>query len=136
MSFESWYEHDAMVVGVNGPLDVTTRDQLKALVLQALDRRQVSFRLAFSRAGFVDSSGLGVLVSLQKRVSETGGSLRLSGLSEELRRLFALTKLDGVLRIDDEGEGSAGQHARLRPRPPDPRQVGDEAPRPFDQRES
>ena len=51
-----------------------------------------------------DSSGLGVLVSLSKKIREQGGELRLSSLNEDLRTLFELTKLDTLFRIADDKE--------------------------------
>jgi anti-sigma B factor antagonist len=40
-------------------------------------------------------------VSLSKKIREQGGELRLSGLNEDLRTLFELTKLDTLFRITD-----------------------------------
>ena len=42
-----------------------------------------------------------MLVSLSKKNREAGGELRLSSLSEDLRTLFELTKLDTLFRIAD-----------------------------------
>jgi anti-sigma B factor antagonist len=55
----------------------------------------------FSKTGYIDSSGLGALVSISKKVREQGGDLRLSGLNEDLRSLFELTKLDTLFAIAD-----------------------------------
>jgi anti-sigma B factor antagonist len=41
------------------------------------------------------------LVSISKRIREQGGELRLSGLNEDLRSLFELTKLDTLFAIAD-----------------------------------
>lgn len=132
MSFESWHEHGAVVVGVDGPLSVGTRQALKDLVLEALERGERRFLVDFSRAGFVDSAGLGVLVSLHKKVVDRDGSLALTGLSDEFRNLLSLTKLDTLLRIADGGDGSADVAARLPPRSPPPRSSANEATRPID----
>jgi len=53
----------------------------------------------FDQTGYIDSSGLGVLVSLSKKIREQGGELRLAGLNEDLRTLFELTKLDTLFKI-------------------------------------
>jgi anti-sigma B factor antagonist len=58
----------------------------------------------FAQTGYIDSSGLGVLVSLSKKIREQGGELRLSSLNEDLRTLFELTKLDTLFRIADTKE--------------------------------
>ena len=57
--------------------------------------------LDFTPTAYIDSSGLGALVSISKRVREAGGDLRLAGLNEDLRSLFELTKLDTLFAISD-----------------------------------
>lgn len=90
-----------VVVRVEGQLIVGNRQELKDLIGAALDRGERKFLIDFGRTGYIDSSGLGALVSLSKRVRELGGELRLSGLNEDLRSLFELTKLDTLFSISD-----------------------------------
>lgn len=92
------------VVRVDGQLIVGNRQELKDLVIQALDTGNRKILIDFSRTGYIDSSGLGALVALSKRVREVGGELRLSGLNEDLRSLFELTKLDTLFAIADTPE--------------------------------
>jgi anti-sigma B factor antagonist len=90
------------VVEVDGQLIIGNRQELKDLVQAALD--QGERRLDFSKTGYIDSSGLGALVSISKRIREAGGELRLSGLNEDLRSLFELTKLDTLFAINETPE--------------------------------
>ena len=87
------------VVKVEGQLIVGNRQELKELVFAALDQGERRILIDFSHTGYIDSSGLGALVSISKRVREAGGELRLSGLNEDLRSLFELTKLDTLFAI-------------------------------------
>ena len=64
-----------------------------------VDEGERQFLIDFSPTGYIDSSGLGALVSISKRVREAGGELRLAGLNEDLRSLFELTKLDTLFAI-------------------------------------
>lgn len=89
----------AVIVGVDGQLIVGNRQELKQAVLDALDGGARKFVVDFSRTGYIDSSGLGVLVSLSKKIREQGGDLRLAGLNEDLQTLFELTKLDTLFAI-------------------------------------
>jgi anti-sigma B factor antagonist len=86
-------------VQVDGQLIVGNRHELKELVQVALDRGDRRLLIDFSRTGYIDSSGLGALVSISKRIRESGGELRLAGLNEDLRSLFELTKLDTLFTI-------------------------------------
>jgi anti-sigma B factor antagonist len=88
-----------MVVTVDGQLIVGNRQELKQQVIDALDGGARKFVVDFTRTGYIDSSGLGVLVSLSKKIREHGGDLRLAGLNEDLQTLFELTKLDTLFAI-------------------------------------
>ena len=88
-----------VVVAVDGQLIVGNRQELKQKVLDALDGGARKFVIDFSKTGYIDSSGLGVLVSLSKKIREQGGELRLAGLNADLQTLFELTKLDTLFSI-------------------------------------
>src|SRR4029077_1087928 len=88
-----------VVVGVDGQLIVGNRQELKQKVLDALEGGGAKFVIDFTKTGYIDSSGLGVLVSLSKKIREQGGDLRMCGLNEDLQTLFELTKLDTLFAI-------------------------------------
>ncbi len=90
-----------VVVTVDGQLIVGNRHELKQKVTEALESGERKFLVDFSKTGYIDSSGLGVLVSLSRRIREADGDLRLAGLNEDLRTLFELTKLDTLFNIAD-----------------------------------
>lgn len=95
-----------LLISVDGQLIVANRQELKQAVLEALENGETKFVVDFENTGYIDSSGLGVLVSVSKKIREAGGDLRLSGLNEDLRMLFELTKLDTLFRIC-EGKADA-----------------------------
>jgi anti-sigma B factor antagonist len=92
------------VVQVDGQLIVGNRHELKDLIQAALDSGERKLLVDFSRTGYIDSSGLGALVSVSKRIREAGGELRLAGLNDDLRSLFELTKLDTLFTISETSE--------------------------------
>ena len=95
MSFSLRKEPNGIVVvGVDGQLIVANRQELKQKVLDELERGEKKFLIDFSQTGYIDSSGLGVLVSLSKKIREQGGELRLANLNDDLKTLFELTKLE------------------------------------------
>ena len=50
--------------------------------------------------GFVDSSGLGAIVAMMKWLAPDA-ALELSGMGENVRKVFALTRMDTVFKIHD-----------------------------------
>ncbi|MEX0690364.1 MAG: STAS domain-containing protein [Gemmatimonadales bacterium] len=101
-----------VVVGVDGQLIVGNRHELKQMVLDAAAKGSTRVLVDFSNTGYIDSSGLGVLVSLSKKLREDGGELRLAGLNEDLRTLFELTKLDTLFAIAESPEDALVQFAK------------------------
>lgn len=101
--------HGVTMVTVEGQLIVANRHELKQIVQDALDQGARHFVIDFTPTAYIDSSGLGALVSMSKRVRQAGGDLRLAGLNEDLRSLFELTKLDTLFAIfATPGEAAAG----------------------------
>lgn len=104
MPFQVEKSGDVTVVDVEGQLIVGNRQELKQRVLEELEDGERKFVVDFENTGYIDSSGLGVLVSLSKKIREQGGELRLANLNEDLRTLFELTKLDTLFTIADSRE--------------------------------
>ncbi len=104
MGFTTKRVGDVVVVAVEDQLIVGTRQQLKQKILDELGDDGQKFVIDFSGTGYIDSSGLGLLVTLSKKISEAGGALRLAALNQDLMSLFELTKLDTLLEIFDSVE--------------------------------
>lgn len=104
MNFQVRKESDVVTIDVEGQLIVGNRQELKQKVLQELEGGARKFLIDFSQTGYIDSSGLGVLVSLSKKIREQGGELRLASLNDDLRTLFELTKLDTLFHISNSRE--------------------------------
>ena len=101
MSFDVKKQDDVTIIDVEGQLIVGNRQELKQKVLEELEGGARKFLIDFSGTGYIDSSGLGVLVSLSKKIREQGGELRLANLNEDLKTLFELTKLDTLFHISN-----------------------------------
>jgi anti-sigma B factor antagonist len=118
MSIRSAREGEKVVIAVEGQLIAGNRQQLRDAVLPEIDRGARHFVIDFADTGYIDSAGLGALVSLSKRIRESDGSLRLTNLNEDLRTLFELTKLDTLFSFGGgDGLAGSGVTADLAPKP-------------------
>ena len=104
MSLAITKQGEVVVVEVDGQLIVGNRNEFKQKVLDELERGARKVLIDFARTGYIDSSGLGVLVTLSRRIREEGGELRLANLNDDLKTLFELTKLDTLFQISDTKE--------------------------------
>ena len=87
-----------------GEGSVALRNTIRRLVGEG--KKNILLNLA--DVGYVDSSGIGELVSSFTAVNKEGGSLKLLSLTQKIQDLLAITKLLTVFdTFDDEGEALA-----------------------------
>lgn len=55
--------------------------------------------LDLSRLSFVDSSGLGAMLSCLRQLGAKGGDLKLCGMSKQVRGLFELVRMHRIFEI-------------------------------------
>lgn len=99
MSFTCTRTDDLLLVTVEGQLVVANRQEFKQAILDAMEQGARLVVVDFSGSPYIDSSGLGALVSLSRRLRDAGGDLRLVGLNDDLRSLFELTRLDQLFPL-------------------------------------
>jgi anti-sigma B factor antagonist len=80
-------------------LDAHNSDEFKAELNRLFDRGMKDLLIDLKEVRFIDSSGLGVLVSGFKNASARQGSLKLSGLQNQVKSMFELTRLHRVFDI-------------------------------------
>ncbi len=90
---------ETAVFTLAGRLTRNTADLLKKEGTRLLHGRYNHLLLNFADVSFVDSAGLGVLVALQKRLSEQGGQLAVCQLPTAVAKTIRLVRLDHVLKI-------------------------------------
>jgi anti-sigma B factor antagonist len=96
-------EHgDVRVVRISGRLDASSAAETKEALLQMVQDGATRLVLSLGELTFIDSSGLGVLVSCLRRVSAAGGDLRLACVPPLARSIFELTRLSRVFDLDDD----------------------------------
>jgi anti-anti-sigma factor len=85
------------VVTAPEEIDITTAYRLRA-ALAAAARGHATVVVDMTRTHACDTAGLHVLVRAHRRALAQGGELRLVIPSPDVRRLFAITGLDRVIR--------------------------------------
>lgn len=94
-------DHDgAMVVRAEGELDAHAAPVLQA-ELDPLSQSGSALVVDLSAVDFIDSTGLGVLVTTLKHVRESGGTLDVVVVAPRVRKVFGITGLDHVIRLHE-----------------------------------
>jgi anti-sigma B factor antagonist len=84
------------VLAPSGRLDVVGAPALKEAVSEAMKNGQPRLVIDMEGVTFVDSSGLGSVVSALKQVRTSKGDLRLAAPNQQVRVVLELTTLDRV----------------------------------------
>jgi anti-sigma B factor antagonist len=87
------------VIMIPDTFSVEEASQFREAVRGAVTDGTVRFLLDFSGCRFIDSTGLGVIVSSYKKCVEAGGGIRLKSLNSNVRKVFELTRLNNVFEI-------------------------------------
>jgi anti-sigma B factor antagonist len=80
-------------------LDAHNSGELKSRMLSLFEEGKNNIVVALHDVRFVDSSGLGALVSGFKNASARNGNLKLCGLQSQVKSMFELTRLHRVFEI-------------------------------------
>ena len=92
---------DCAVVRVAGEVDVCTAPALREQIRDLAAKGTTHVIADLSRAEFIDSTGLGVLIGGLKRLREDDGSLALVISTARILRVFQLTGLTRVFAVQD-----------------------------------
>jgi anti-sigma B factor antagonist len=108
------------VVAAPEEIDITTAYGLRAALASAA-RGRATVVVDMTRTHACDTTGLHVLVRAHKRALAQGGELRLVISSPDVRRLFAITGLDQVIRNFASLDEALAQTSADVDQPPRPR---------------
>ena len=90
---------EVLVITPPAELDIASAPHLGAEGLERLDQGHTHLVLDFAGVRLVDSAGIGVLLSAQRRVAVAGGEIVVKNASGHVRRVFALTGVDRSLSV-------------------------------------
>jgi anti-anti-sigma factor len=105
---DSGFEIKARFVGneavleIHGEVDLTTAPQLRTYLDEAIDQGQRFVVLDLAGMGFMDGSGLRVIVGSARRLRLTGGYLSIRSPSPMVRRLLALVGLADLVADEEQ----------------------------------
>jgi len=86
---------------VHGDVTIHTSPRLREELKPLFSASMKEVRIVLNDVDFMDSSGIATLVEGLQWSRLTGGRFILSGLSENVRDVFELAKLDTVFDIED-----------------------------------
>lgn len=92
-------DSSTVVLTIAGELDAFTAPELRPMLDEIASKRVQNIDVDLSELRLVDSSGVGAIVSLFKRVRANDGNLTIKGLRGQPLAIFKLLNLDRVFTL-------------------------------------
>ena len=96
MDVKSFDDNGVAIFQVSGEINISTSPELRRLFEKQGAKRVV---VDLEKVSYIDSSGLATLVEMLKKTKSQNGSLGLAGMSDKVKSLFEITKLDKLFAI-------------------------------------
>ena len=93
METKAYRKGDALVVEIEGVIDAEGAPEFKSKMKVAVEKAGKRFILNIEKVEFVDSAGLGALLSLSRQCAERNVAFTIVHPQPQIRKLFEITRL-------------------------------------------
>ena len=90
----SWY------ITLSGEIDIYNAPDLKTSLLSLIDQNKGNIIIDCKELKYIDSTGLGVLISALRKVKDYDGEIAIKNLKPYIHKIFSITGLDKVFAIE------------------------------------
>lgn len=87
-------------VSLGGELDVSTADELKKELHKLVDEKNIDMRLNLENLDYIDSTGLGVIIGILKRLKIESKEVYIEKPKNNVRKIFSITGLDKIFKLE------------------------------------
>jgi anti-sigma B factor antagonist len=87
------------VLPLEGEIDLHVSPRVAASLDAIISQKPARVVVDLSGVGYIDSSGLAVLIEGMQKVETYGGKFLLAGLQDNVRPIFEIARLDQVFMI-------------------------------------
>ena len=105
------HKGNAAIVTIDDELDARNAQQAREFFKDLIAKGSTSLVVDLSPLTFIDSSGLGALVTAHKLVRQENGAVRLCGLTPTVRSIFEITRLTRAFDIVDTVDDALAKFA-------------------------
>ena len=109
LEYDKLEQEDVTVFSLKGNLDALTAPSLKKEIEALLAARKIHVVFDLHALELIDSSGVGAIVSLFKRVRTLQGDVKIARLEGQPAEIFKLLRLDRAFEIFDAVEAAVAR---------------------------
>ncbi|WP_373600176.1 STAS domain-containing protein [Paraclostridium bifermentans] len=100
VNIESRLDDNFWNVGINGELDVAAADKVKEHLNGLVEEQAVDMKIDFSNLEYIDSTGLGALIGVLKRLKINEKDIYILNARKNVKKIFSITGLDKIFKVE------------------------------------
>ncbi|MDO5755203.1 MAG: STAS domain-containing protein [Tissierellia bacterium] len=101
LDYEITTKNEEMLIHLKGDLDIYSCNQFKEDVNKQVKENPMDLIIDTHELEYIDSTGLGVLISIYKNLKEFGHKITIVGLKPNVKKIFLITDLDKIFTIKE-----------------------------------
>lgn len=100
---------DAVILDVDGDVDVRSSPTLRKELLALTDEKKARILVNLSGVPYIDSSGIATLVECMQRVRPFNGVFRIFGVNPRIKDVFTMAKLNRIFSMCESEKEALAQ---------------------------
>jgi len=112
MNIDVEQQGDISILHCGGSLDADSVTGFKKIAYGLVDKGSVRLVIDCANVTFVDSMGLGVLISLLRRARSHQGDVKVASLTDDVRTVFEITRLHRLFDVCADSQTAVRQFTR------------------------
>ncbi len=101
--------NNTTVITIKGDVGLDTSPKLRQVLLDLVKKKTPQIVISFQDVAYIDSSGLATLIEAVKLLKKDKGEMILVGMSDKIKSIFKITRLDKLFAIYKTQEEAAGK---------------------------
>ncbi|MDH5721027.1 MAG: STAS domain-containing protein [Spirochaetia bacterium] len=95
-----------VIIDIEGEIDLYNAPEVKETIKKLIDDKKLKIIVNLSKVSYIDSSGIGALISAVTALKKEQGYLKLVNVYASVKKVFELTKLTSFFDIYDSEEAA------------------------------
>jgi anti-sigma B factor antagonist len=87
-------------VYLSGEIDVSTANEVKENLINLISKQSADIKLDMTNLDYIDSTGLGALIGVLKRLKENDRDIYITNTKKNVRKIFNITGLDKIFKVE------------------------------------
>ena len=89
------------IIDIEGEIDLYNAPEIKNTIQSLIDEQKYSVIINLEKVSYIDSSGIGSLISSLSNLKKYQGSMKIINVLASVKKVFELTKLISFFEIYD-----------------------------------